>query len=147
MAIDGMVDAKKFQPDAKMVEAGAEAAVKLLAASNMTDFFGAPQNRPFDKSDWQREVPTGIERKRPYLRIQFGKPRQIEGKLNLNFKAKYSVSEVVFFFFAPGQQDGPLENGPICLWARDGGGNYYFANQIAGHEELVKWLKKMRDQR
>ena len=35
------------------------------------------------------------------------------------------------------------EDGPICLWARDGE-KYYFANQIAGHEELVKWLAKAK---
>jgi uncharacterized protein (TIGR03067 family) len=131
-AIDGVVDGKKFQPAPKLVESGTEAAVKLLAASNLTDFYGAPQNRPFDKADWQREVVAGIEKMRPHLRIQFGKPRQIEGRLN-GEKAKYSVSEVVFF--------EPGGDGPVCLWGRDGD-KYYFANQIAGHEELVRWLGK-----
>jgi hypothetical protein len=127
-----VVDGKKTQPDPKLVEPGVEAAVKLLAASNMCDFYGAPQNRPLDKSDWQREVATGIENKRPHVRIQFGKPRQIEGSLNSK-KAKFSVSEVVFF--------KPGEDGPVCFWGRDGD-RYYFAHQIAGHEELVKWLQK-----
>jgi RNA polymerase sigma factor (sigma-70 family) len=131
--IDGLVGGKKVQPDPMSVEPGAEAAAKLLAASNLTDFWGAPQNRPFDKADWQQEVAAGIEKMRPHLRIQFGKPRQIEGKLN-GENAKFKVSEVVFF--------EPGEAGPVCLWARDGA-KYYFANQIAGHEEMVKWLGKV----
>ncbi len=131
--IDGLVGGKKVQPDPMSVEPGAETAAKLLAASNLTDFWGAPQNRPIDKADWQQEVAAGIEKMRPHLRIQFGKPRQIEGKLN-GENAKFKVSEVVFF--------EPGEAGPVCLWARDGA-KYYFANQIAGHEEMVKWLGKV----
>ena len=45
------------------------------------------------------------------------------------------ISEVVFF--------EPTDRGPVCLWARDGD-TYYFANQIAGHEAMVKWLAKVQ---
>jgi RNA polymerase sigma factor (sigma-70 family) len=144
VVIDGVIDGKKFQPDPKSVEPGAEAAVKLLAASTSVDFYGAPQNRPIGKEDWQREVVAGIENKRAHLRIQFGKPKQIEGPLNSE-KGKYSVSEVVFFFFEPGApQGGPIENRPVCFWGRDGD-KYYFGNKIEGYEELVKWLGKAQE--
>jgi hypothetical protein len=59
----------------------------------------------------------------------------MEGKLN-GEKVKYGVSEVVFF--------EPGENEPICLWVRDGD-KYYFANQIAGHEAVFKWLGKVQE--
>jgi hypothetical protein len=141
--IEGVVEGKKVQPDPRLVAPGAEAAVKLLAASNVCTFYGSPQNRPFDKGDWQREVVAGVQKMRSYLRVQFGKQRQIEGMLyGPGEKVKYRVSEVVFFFFEPGQ-DGPVENRPICLWARDGD-RYYFANQIAGHEELLQWLRRVQ---
>lgn len=140
VTIDGWLDDKKFQPDAKSVEAGADAAAKLLAASNLTDFFNPGQT--IDKESWKEQVVAGIENRRWHLRIQFGKPRQIEGNLNRD-KVKYRVSEAVFFF-SDAVQDGSVENGPVCLWGRDGD-KYYFANQIGGHEELVEWLKKARE--
>lgn len=134
VTIDGFVDGKRVQPNAKSIEAGADAATKLLAASNLTDFLNPGQQ--IDKDRWKEQVVAGMDNMRPYLRIQFGKPREIEGNLN-GKKVKYSVLEVVFF--------EPGEDGPICLWGRDGH-KYYFANQIAGHEELVKWLKKAQEQ-
>jgi hypothetical protein len=127
-AIDGLVQGKPVRPDAKVVRPGAGAAVKLLAASNLTDFLNPGQ--PVDKDVWMQEVAAGIDNKRSYLRVKFDKPRPVEGRLN-GEKAKVSVSEVVFF--------EPGNDGPVCLWARDGD-RYYFANQIAGHEELVKWI-------
>jgi RNA polymerase sigma factor (sigma-70 family) len=126
--IDGLVDGKKVQPDPGLVDSGAEAAIKLLAASNVVDFNYPGQQ--FDKAFWQRVVTTGIQRKRTYLRFRFGKPRQIPGKLN-GANVGYIVSELVFF--------DPTETGPVCLCARDGD-KYYFANQLAGQQDLVEWL-------
>jgi RNA polymerase sigma factor (sigma-70 family) len=128
--IDGLVDGKKVQPDPGLVESGAEAAIKLLAASHLTDFLNLGQ--PIGQAIWQKQVATGIKNNRPYLRVQFGVPRQIEGSLN-GKQAQVKVSEVVFF------EPGPA--GPVCLWARYGD-KYYFANQIFGHEEMAKWMAK-----
>jgi hypothetical protein len=79
---------------------------------------------------WHQEVTGGVEKKRSYLRVRFTQPRQVECKLNGD-KIKLSVSEVVFF--------EPTKDGPVCLWARDGD-KFYFANQLAGQADLLKWI-------
>ena len=131
-SIDGLVGGKPVRPDPQSAIVGAEAAVKLMAASNLTDFLNPGQ--PIDKVVWRQQVAGGIADKRPHLLVKFAKPRQFTTRLN-GAKSKINVSEVVFF--------EPTNGGPVCLWARDGE-KHYFANQIEGREDLVKWLAKVQ---
>jgi hypothetical protein len=131
--IEGVLDGKKVQPPQELIAPGVEAAVRLVAASNLTNFMRNP-GEAIDERWWKQEVTKGIERGRPHLRFRLTGPRQVECRLN-GEKAKLTVSEVVFF--------EPGEGGPVCLWARDGE-RYYFANQLGGQDGLVKWLGKLR---
>jgi hypothetical protein len=131
-SIDGWVNGKKIQTDARAADTGGDAAAKLLAASNLTTTLNPGQK--IDKDIWQIEVASGIEKNRPHVRVQYGESRLVEGKLN-GQKSKFSISEVVFF--------EPTDAGPVCLWARDRE-KYYFANQISGQAELVNWLARIQ---
>jgi hypothetical protein len=132
VAVDGLIDGKPVEVDPKAAGAGAEAAVKVVAGSGVTDYLD-DRTRPIGKDFWDQWVTRGIENRRAHVRVRFAKPREVEGRLN-GQRAKFSVSEVVLF--------DPGPKGPVALVARDGD-KYYFANVIAGHEDLAKWLAQL----
>jgi hypothetical protein len=131
--VDGLLDGKPVEVDPAAAGLGADAAVKVVAGSGVTDYLD-DRARPIGKDFWDQWVTRGIENRRAHVRVRFAKPREIQGIVNQQ-KAKFTVSEVVLL--------DPGEKGPVALLARDGD-RYYFANQIGGHEDLAKWLAQLR---
>src|SRR5262245_28630054 len=78
--IDGWVNGKRTQAGPGPTELGADAAVRLLAASDVVNFFNPGQS--IDSDMWRRQVAIGIGNGRSHLRVRFAKPRTVEGRLN-----------------------------------------------------------------
>ena len=95
VTVDGLIDGKPVEVDPKAAGPAADAAVKVVAGSGVTDYLD-DRARPLGKDFWDQWVTRGIENGRAHLRVRFAKPREVEGTVNQQ-KAKFAVSEVVLF--------------------------------------------------
>src|SRR6476646_2021429 len=77
VTVDGLIDGKPVEVDPKAAGPAAEAAVKVVAGSGVTDYL-EDRARPIGKDFWDRWVTRGIENGRAHVRVRFAKPREVE---------------------------------------------------------------------